>query len=127
MGGLQYSCGEENLLKLPTDRYKGRDICVHEFAHTLQNYGLSRDIQQKIREQFQASKEKGRWKGAYAMSDSGEFFAELTMWYFGTHGDTPRGSDVPPPGKEAFKAYDPEAFQLLNDIYSGRLVVSLRK
>ena len=126
-GGLRFSCGEENLLKLKEDRYFGRDICVHEFAHTLQNYGLSKDIQQKIRDQYKVSMEKGRWKSAYSASDVGEFFAELTMWYFGTHGDTPKGSDVPAPGKEAFKAYDPEAFQLLDDLYSGRLKVSVKK
>lgn len=127
MGGLRFSCGEENLLKLKEDRYFGRDICVHEFAHTLQNYGLSKDIQQKIREQYKASTEKGLWKGAYAASDQGEFFAELTMWYFGTHGDTPKGSDIPAPGPEAFKKYDPDAYALLDSLYSGRLVVSLRK
>ncbi len=126
-GGLRFSCGEENLLKLKEDRYFGRDICVHEFAHTLQNYGLSKDIQQKIRDQYKVSMDKGRWKGAYSASDVGEFFAELTMWYFGTHGDTPKGSDIPAPGKEAFKAYDPEAYQLLDDLYSGRLRVSVRK
>ncbi len=126
-GGLRFSCGEENLLKLKEDRYFGRDICVHEFAHTLQNYGLSKDIQQKIKDQYKVSMDKGLWKGAYSASDVGEFFAELTMWYFGTHGDTPNGSDVPAPGKEAFKAYDPEAFQLLDELYSGRLRVSVRK
>jgi len=123
-GGLRFSCGEENLLKLKDDRYFGRDICVHEFAHTLQNYGLSKDIQQKIRDQYKVSMDKGLWKGAYSASDVGEFFAELTMWYFGTHGDTPKGSDIPASGKEAFKAYDPEAFKLLDDLYSGRLKVS---
>src|SRR5207247_1936858 len=32
MGGLLTSCGEENLLGLEQDRYRGRDICLHEFA-----------------------------------------------------------------------------------------------
>ena len=41
LGGLLTSCGEENLLDLPDDRYKGRDICTHEFAHNLQDHGLS--------------------------------------------------------------------------------------
>ena len=127
MGGLTWSCGEENLLKLKTDRYFGRDICVHEMAHTLQNYGLSRDLQYKIIAQYKATMGKGLWKGAYSASDKDEFFAELTMWYFGTHGDMPRGGGLPEPGPEAFKKYDPESFQLLDDIYSGRLAVSLRK
>jgi len=127
MGGLTFSCGEENLLKLKGDHYFGRDICIHEFAHTIQHYGLSKDIQDKIRAQYKATMAKGLWKGAYSSSDQGEFFAELTMWYFGTHGDTPKGSNIPAPGPEAFKAYDPDSYQLLDDIYSGRLGVSLRK
>ena len=127
MGGLTFSCGEENLLKLKQDRYFGRDLCVHEFAHTIQNYGLSRDVQQMIIKQFKASMALGKWKGAYSSSDKDEFFAELTMWYFGTHGDTPKGSDIPAPGREAFKAYDPDAFKLLDDLYSGRIPVAIRK
>jgi hypothetical protein len=36
VGGLLASCGEENLLKLQSDRYRDhRDICTHEFAHTV--------------------------------------------------------------------------------------------
>ena len=30
MGGLLTSCGEYNLLRLQVDRYRGRDICVHD-------------------------------------------------------------------------------------------------
>jgi hypothetical protein len=40
MGGLQTSCGEENLLDLDSDpRYAGRDILTHEFAHLLVRCG----------------------------------------------------------------------------------------
>lgn len=120
MGGLQWSCGEENLLKLANDRYFGRDICVHEFAHTLMNYGLSKAMRQTIGATMKTAIAVGRWKGAYASSDSNEYFAELTMWYFGTHGDTPRGSDVPKPGRDALKNYDPDGYKLLDDLYSGR-------
>ena len=40
-GGLEASCGEENLLA-PDDepKYTGRDILTHELAHTLMDYGL---------------------------------------------------------------------------------------
>jgi len=40
LGGLLTSCGEENLLGLEKDRYRGRDICVHEFAHNILGYGV---------------------------------------------------------------------------------------
>jgi len=87
MGGLLTSCGEENLLKLEQDRYRGRDICVHEFAHNIQDYGMSDAVRAKFREQRKRSLAQGRWKGSYAGSNEHEFFAELSMWYWGTHGD----------------------------------------
>jgi alpha-glucosidase len=124
LGGRLTSCGEENLLKLPGDRYAGRDICIHEFAHCLQDYGLSDDVRQKIREQYHRSLDKGLWKGSYAASNVSEFFAELTMWYFGTHGDLHMTGPKPENGPEGLKQYDPEAYTLLDDLYTGRIPVA---
>lgn len=121
MGGLLTSCGEENLLKLEKDRYRGRDICVHEFAHNILDNGVPRSVKQKVREQYRRSLEGGLWVGSYAASNAGEFFAELTMWYFGTHGDLKMTGDKPANGREGLKSYDPEAFALLEKVYSGRL------
>jgi outer membrane protein assembly factor BamB len=123
LGGLLTSCGEENLLQLPGDRYHGRDICIHEFAHNIQDTGLSNDVRQKIREQYKRSLEKGLWKGSYAATNEHEYFAELSMWYFGTHGDMNMTGTKPAKGPEGLKAYDPEAFTLLDDLYSGRIPV----
>jgi dipeptidyl-peptidase-4 len=124
LGGRLTSCGEENLLQLPGDRYAGRDICTHEFAHCIQSRGLSADVRQKIREQYHRSLDKGLWKGAYAATNEGEFFAELTMWYFGTHGDLKMTGPKPANGPEGLKQYDPEAYALLDDLYSGRIPVT---
>jgi hypothetical protein len=121
MGGLMTSCGEENLLKLEKDRYRGRDICVHEFAHNILGHGVSRDVRQKVREQYHRSLDRGLWVGSYAASNYDEFFAELTMWYFGTHGDLGMKDTKPANGRDGLKAYDPEAFTLLDDFYSGRM------
>jgi hypothetical protein len=121
MGGLKFSCGEENLLRLDQDRYRGRDIMVHEFAHTIHQYGLSKSTRNLITAHYKASMADGKWKGAYAASDEGEFFAELTMWYFGTHGDQPRGSDVPEAGRLALARYDPRAYKMLDELFSGRM------
>jgi hypothetical protein len=121
MGGLMTSCGEENLLKLEKDRYRGRDICVHEFAHNILGHGVSRDVRQKVREQYRRSLDRGLWVGSYGGSNFDEFFAELTMWYFGTHGDLGMKDAKPANGRDGLKAYDPEAFTLLDDFYSGRM------
>ena len=124
LGGLLTSCGEENLLELPGDRYAGRDICTHEFAHNLQDHGLSRDLRDRIKTQYQHSLELGLWKGAYAGSNVSEYFAELTMWYFGTHGDRKMTGPKPADGPEGLRKYDPEAFALLDQIYQGKLPVT---
>ena len=44
-GGLYCSCGEENLIQNvdeKEDRYFGRDICVHELAHTILSFGTTK-------------------------------------------------------------------------------------
>jgi hypothetical protein len=123
MGGLLTSCGEENLLKLEKDRYRGRDICLHEFSHNIRNHGVPRSVRAKFDEQYQRSLEKGLWQKSYAGSNPDEFFAELTMWYFGTHGDLHMTGPKPENGPEGLKKYDPEAFALLDEFYSGRMKI----
>lgn len=121
MGGRFTSCGEENLLRLPEDRYFGRDICIHEFAHCLRNFGLPQTVRNLFDEQYNRSIAKGLWVGSYAGSNPDEFFAELTMWYFGTHGDLGMKGPKPEPGPNGLKKYDPEAYALFDAFYSGRI------
>lgn len=125
MGGRITSCGEENLLRLPKDkdRYYGRDICLHEFAHNIQGSGMPPAVRTRFNEQFQKSKEKGLWLNSYAGSNVNEFFAELTMWYFGTHGDMNMTGPKPENGPEGLKKYDPDAYALLDDFYSGKIEI----
>jgi hypothetical protein len=124
MGGLLTSCGEENLLRLEKDRYRGRDICLHEFSHTVLNNGCPREIKARFAAQRTNSLAKGLWVKSYAGSNVDEFFAELTMWYFGTHGDLRMTGPKPENGREGLKQYDPEAYQLMDDFYSGRIDVT---
>ena len=124
MGGRISSCGEENLLKLPGDRYRGRDICIHEFAHCIYHYGMTREQRRLVKNQYRASLAKGLWDKAYAGSNDDEFFAEMSMWYFGTHGDMHMTGPKPDIGPAGLKAYDPDAFALLDNFYSGRTVTA---
>ena len=123
MGGKLSSCGEENLLKLKTDHYFGRDICAHEFSHAIRNYGMPLKVVGLFDQQCQRSLDKGLWKGAYSASNADEFFSELTMWYFGTHGDLNMTGPKPENGPEGLKKYDPEAYALFDDFYSGRISI----
>ena len=123
LGGLQTSCAEENLLRLPKDVYYGRDICVHEFAHNIRNHGITRKIRALFDQQYRSSLAKGLWVKAYASTNPDEWFAELSMWYFGTHGDMGMTGIKPAPGPEGLKSYDPEAYALLDKFYSGHIPV----
>jgi len=121
MGGRLVSCGEENLLKLEQDKYRGRDICVHEFAHAIRNRAMSRQIRSLFDQQYHRSLKQGLWVNSYAASNPDEFFSELSMWYFGTHGDMNMNEPKPSIGSQGLKNYDPEAFTLFEDFYQGRL------
>jgi alpha-glucosidase len=123
MGGRLTSCGEENLLKLDKDKYHGRDICLHEFGHAIRNYGMPRELRDKFNQQYTNSLTNGLWVKSYAGSNPDEYFAELTMWYFGTHGDMNMTGPKPENGTEGLKKYDPDAFKLFDDFYQGRLTV----
>lgn len=126
LGGLLTSCGEENLLRLEKDRYRGRDICIHEFAHNIYRHGIPASLRQRFRDQYKRSLAAGLWVGSYAGSNEDEFFAELAMWYFGTHGDLRMKGKQPANGPDGLKAYDPESFALLDDFYSGKVEVPAR-
>ena len=123
LGGLHVSCGEENLLKLEQDRYRGRDICLHEFAHNIFRNGIQKELRERFDRQYHTSLDKGLWVGAYAASNLDEYFAELTMWYFGTRGDLNMTGAKPAEGPGGLKAYDPDAFALFDDCYGGRIPV----
>lgn len=117
MGGRLVSCGEENLLRLRGDRYYGRDICVHEFAHAIRNFGITPEIRARFDEQYRQSLKKGLWKKSYAATNADEFFAELSMWYFGTHGDLRMTGKKPESGKQGLKDYDPDAYALFDGFF----------
>jgi hypothetical protein len=123
LGGLHASCGEENLLDLPGARYEGRDICVHEFAHTVLDYGLSADVQARVDLAFAHATARGLWPGAYARTNRGEYFAELSMWFFGTHGDVGAIDPWPERGPAWLRRYDPEGFAILAAVYEGTIAV----
>jgi len=119
VGGLYSSCGEENLLGLPSDRYRGgSDICVHEFAHAVMDFGLDDALRKNIEQQYTRARSAGLWNGLYAATNPREYWAELSMWYFGAHGD--RGAIGPADGSAALAAYDADGHALLDKIYTGR-------
>lgn len=120
VGGLNASCGEENLLKLPDDRYLGRDICSHEFAHTILSYGADEAMCKLVESRYEEAVKEGKWKTAYAGSNYHEYLAELTMWYFDTRGDFGQIEPAPESGSAWLRSYDPKGYEMVDRIYSGR-------
>jgi alpha-glucosidase len=128
MGGRHCSCGEENLLKLPNDRYRGRDILSHEFTHTIHGYGFSANVRQLVTQTYQSAREKKLWetpdgKPIYAGTNEHEYFAEMVMWYVGGHGDWPRAMGKIESGPAFLQRYDPDGYKLVDDLVNGRLDV----
>ena len=68
-GGLAASCGEENLLKFARDRYAGLDICVHEFAHAIYNFGVDETTRALFAARYSAAKAGGLWYGMFAATN----------------------------------------------------------
>jgi hypothetical protein len=118
---LGLTLGALLVLHLPTDQYRGgSDICIHEFAHNVMDFGLDDGLRKMIEAQYQRSSDAGRWKGLYALTNPKEYWAELSMWYFGAHGDR-NDRNGPADGRRALAAYDPDGYALLDKIYSGAL------
>jgi hypothetical protein len=116
--------GEENLLGLPEDPYRGEDILTHEFAHTMHTLGLRHadpEFERALRRAFENARSQGLWKGTYASTSPEEYWAEGVQSWF----DRNRSAD-PPDGvhnaiatRERLRVYDPELARLLERVFGG--------
>jgi hypothetical protein len=119
LGGRITSCGEENLLNLKGDRYRNENILIHEFAHCIQNYGLRMvdpSFNDRLRAAYSRAMEKKLWEKTYAATNAGEYWAEAVQSYF--------DCNAPPGGvhndintREKLAKYDPELFQLIDEVF----------
>lgn len=121
-GGLCPSCGEENLLRLASDRYTDhRDILTHELSHTVMDWGFPPAAAAALRRRCEAVRAASaeRWSGAYAASCASEFFAECSMWHHGSRGDYGRILPQPQEGRAWLQRHDADAAQLLREVFAG--------
>jgi hypothetical protein len=112
------ACAEGNLLGYVGVRFFQHDVCIHELAHAVMWLGLSPTIRASIFAVFEKSKSK--WAGVYAGTDPAEYFAELSMWYFGSSGPQAPVAKTRP-GQQWLSSYDPAGFEMLDAIYTDRL------
>ncbi len=113
------SAGEENLLHLVKDRYPTENILIHEFAHTIHQFGLSKidsNFQSKLEAAFEHAKTKGLWAKTYAMSNVDEYWAEGVQSYFDANrANDDQHNDIDT--REELASYDPELFQLIDQSF----------
>jgi len=124
---LHSALSEEGLLLSKSFRFDDkRDIFTHEFSHAIMDYGIPLKVREKIRSHYLKTKKKGLWPGCYSMSNEMEFFAETTMWYFGTNGDSGKIRPKPQAGAQWLKKYDPETYKFLDLFWSGKLTMTYK-
>lgn len=84
MGGLLTSAATENLLGLPSSRYYGENIFVHEFAHAVLDAVETADpaLYRAVADAYADAMAQGRWKGEYGATTVQEYWAEGTQYWF---------------------------------------------
>ncbi|MBL7153596.1 MAG: hypothetical protein ISS79_07745 [Phycisphaerae bacterium] len=118
-GGRIVSCGEENLLCYPVDRYDDESIFIHEFAHCIDGYGLRRideKFNEGLKELYEKAIGKGLWKYTYAASNPGEYWAEgVQSWFECNRQNNYNHNHVNT--REELKAYDPDLAKLIAEVF----------
>ncbi len=79
-------CAEENILcQKDRDRWRGENICVHEYSHTLLDWGLTAvdpSFRSRVDAAYRAARSSGNFANTYAASQLAEFWAEgVQDWY----------------------------------------------
>ena len=79
------SCAEENLLGYPNDPYATENILIHEFAHAIHGtagQALGPGFEPRLQAAYKNATERGLFKGTYAGSNPGEYWAEAVQDWF---------------------------------------------
>lgn len=116
------SCGEENLLALPQDKYVGENILIHEFAHLIHTVGIvgvEPDFNERLEALRQNAIRKGLWEKTYAVSNKEEYFAECVQSFFNCnrYAEPANGVHNWVNRRTKLKTYDPDMYQLLQEYF----------
>jgi hypothetical protein len=115
------SCTEGSLLPIVGHRLFGTEVCMHELGHAVEMLALDSANRARILTAYQRSLETGHWEKEYAATSRSEWFAEITRYYFHADGDALAFYDPTlSRGRVWLSGYDPEAYHLVDDLYSGR-------
>lgn len=116
------SCGEENLLALPQDKYVGENILIHEFVHLIHTVGIvgvEPDFNERLEALRQNAIRKGLWEKTYAVSNKEEYFAECVQSFFNCnrYAEPANGVHNWVNRRTKLKTYDPDMYRLLQEYF----------
>lgn len=116
------SCGEENLLQYPVDRYHGECILIHEFGHTVLEMGIKYidpSFLTRVEDAYKSAIAAGKWKNTYAGSSASEYWAEGVQDWFDANltAGKPDGIHNEIHTRDQLRNYDPQLYSLLNQVF----------
>ncbi len=131
LGGRIASAGEENLICLRVDRYRGESILIHEFAHTIWTYGVQPvdnmgRLGKRLNRAFNDAKKQARLLNKYAGTNTAEYWAEGVQSFF----DSNLPSDIKgmnSRNRNGLALHDPALFRLINEIFGAYKVPHCHK
>ena len=119
------SGAEENLLQYTADEYAGESIFIHEFAHTIFDFGVLAQesgpaIQAELQAAFAAAQAAGLWADTYAATNVAEYFAEGAQSWFDANreADPPNGIHNHVNTREELLAHDSALAAVLKQVFS---------
>ena len=121
IGGARTVGSEEDVLGLPTSRYYGETILVHEFAHNIlfAIESVDRDLYREVEAAYANALANDLWLNEYATTTVQEYWAEGSQIWFESNRltvvDGVRILD-----REDLAAYDPALYRVLEQAY-GRV------
>ncbi len=131
LGGRVASAGEENLICLKKDRYKGESILIHEFAHTILNYGVlpaerKGGFKKRLERAFKDAKKSNRLLNLYAGTNADEYWAEGVQTYFNSN----LPSDIKgrnSTSRKGLAKHDRALFKLIQEVFGHGTVSQCHK
>jgi hypothetical protein len=131
LGGRVASAGEENLICLRKDRYRGESILIHEFAHTIWTYGVQPadnigTLDKRLKHAFNDARKRARLLNKYAGTNTAEYWAEGVQTFF----DSNLPSDIKginSRNRNGLALHDPALFKLIHEIFGALKVPHCHK
>lgn len=112
------SCGEENLLHLPTDKYSSENILVHEFSHYIMNALISQDLVNKINVAFVKAKINTSFnQSEYNLINALEYWAEGSQAWFNASKRTNVNNGIN--SRALLLLRDPDLFKIMQEVYGN--------